>query len=224
MKASDFQKQLEQDPEYQEMKKRQEEEMQKKIAETKEIEAPFIKFLHQKGFTQINTAGDLTKSKINTEVQDIILEWLPKISNKQNSQEVLIRALAVTKKPFDGKVLMKLFDSSNSSSNLKWAIGNTIASAFVKNISEWLEDKLTAIEQPMENQMLVYAAIKHFYKEKARLFLTKLFYKHPLQVIDAFTYIGDKRDIDFLLEKRKEVNKVQRAAIDKAIKKISKKG
>jgi hypothetical protein len=223
MKASDFLKKLEQDPHYQEMQRKKEEELKKRIAEAKEIEAPFIQYLHEKGFTQINDAGELTKSKDNTKLQNIILEWLPKISNKQNSQEILVRALAVTKKPFAGKALMDLFDNQNSSHSLKWAIGNTIACSTVVNISEWLENKLKASEQPTENQMLVYAAIKYFNEEKAKTLIKNLFNHHPLQVTDAITYFGNKDDIDFLLEKRKDVNRIQRTQIDKAIKKLSKK-
>ncbi len=224
MKASELMKKLENDPKYQEMQRKQDEEFKKKIEESKILERPFIEVLHSHGFVNINDLDDLLHlKKVDSKLISLILEWIPKISNKHNSQEILIRSLAVAKEPFDGEILKQLFDSPENSQTFRWAIGNTIACTLAQNITQWLEEKLMAVEQPMENQMLVYAAIKYFDKEKAKTLIKNLFNYHPLQVADALTYIGNKDDIDFLLEKRKGVNKVQRAAIDKAIKKISKK-
>jgi len=75
----------------------------------------------------------------------------------------------------------------------------------------------------MENQMLVYAAMKYFDREKAKSIVKSLIDKHPLQSIDALGHIGNSDDLDFLLDKRKEVSRLQRTAMDKAIKKIRKK-
>lgn len=221
MKASDFMKQLEQNPEYQAMQRQKEDEKQKQLAEVKIIETPFIKDLHANGFTEINSSGDLLNLKIaENKLTALLLKWIPKINNKHHSQEMLIRGLAIAEKPFDGTFLIKLFDSEDSSFNLKWAIGNTIASAKIENITDWLENKLTASQQPKENEMLVYAAIKYLPYEKASIVLKKLFKTFPLQVADAFTYIGKQEDLIFLKNNNNAYKGEVKNRINKAIKKL----
>jgi hypothetical protein len=223
MKASDFLKQLEQNPEYQELQRKQKEKQKQKIEQSKIIEEPFIKMLHSNGFTQINNASDLLQLKVlDKKLQNLLLIWIPKIDNKFNSQEILIRALAVSNSPFNGTLLTTLFDNKEVSPHLRWVIGNTIACAKVDNINEWIENKLSSSEQPMENQMLVYAAIKYFDIEKAKFFLRNLFKNHPLQVADAFTYVGNDDDAFFLATMSKNIEKKFRIPVDRAIKKIKK--
>jgi hypothetical protein len=223
MKAEEFLNKLKEDSAYQELIKKQEEERQKQISETNRIEKPLVTYLQNNGFRELNTLGELMSRKDNTDITPVLLEWIPKYNKNFYTLDTLVRLLAVTRKPFDGKILIDLFDDAEVPEDLKWTIGNTIACAYLLNIEHWLENKLNNANQPMENQMLVYAAIKYFETNKARQFLKKLFTKHPSQVIDAFTYIGTPDDIDYLLDQRQRVNKSLKGLIDKAIKKISKK-
>ncbi|MFL9484506.1 hypothetical protein ACI6Q2_17120 [Chitinophagaceae bacterium LWZ2-11] len=198
MKAIDFMKQLKQNPNYLEMQRQKEEEVQKKIVEAKNIEAPFIEDIHANEFIEIKSSGDLLKlKKVDVRLAALLLKWITQISNKHHSQEMLIRGLAVAEETFDGTLLIKLFDSESSSFNLKWAIGNTIASARVQNITDWLEDKLASDNLGKECEMLVYAVIKYFPYEKASVTLRKLFKVFPLQVAGAFTYMGKQEDLIF---------------------------
>jgi len=224
MKANEFMKKLEQNPEYQKLQEKKHQEKQTKISEINEIEHPFIEILHANGFNEIKDTSDLLRlKKVDNKLREILLQWIPKMSNKYNSQENLVRALAVANNPFDGAVLISLFDAQESTENLRWAIGNTIASTAVENISDWLENKLTDAKQPKENQMLVYAVIKYFDREKAKKILSTLFEKHPLQVADAFTYIGNHYDAGFLKEKSRKFKGEALDEINKAIKKLTQK-
>jgi hypothetical protein len=225
MKASDFIKQLEQNPEYLERKRQDNETLQNKLKEIKSIEAPFIEDLHNNGFAEIEFASDLLNlKKVNPKLVGLILKWLPKIENTYDSQEMLVRGLVMADEPFDDTILLDLFDNKNSSFNLKWVIANTIASTRIQNIEEWLETKLTSKKQPKENEMLIYAANKYFPYAKAIRILRELFINFPLQVADAFTYIGKKDDLKFLIENNKgfeeDVEKNIKSSINKIRKRI----
>ena len=81
MKAIDFMKQLEQNPECQESRQQQDLETQQKIAEIRVIEEPFIKDLHANGFDKIQDSGNLlTLKKANKKFTDLLLKWIPQIS------------------------------------------------------------------------------------------------------------------------------------------------
>lgn len=223
MEARELMKQLEQDPEYQKMWARKEKEMEEKRKEIRIIEKPFIEFLHKNGFDQINSTDEIKSLKsVDAKLTDILLEWLPKLDNKHGSQEMLVRALCIAEEPFDGTLLMDLFDSKESSFNLKWVIGNTLASARrVEHITDWLEEKLSAAQPGKECEMLVYAAIKYFNYDKASTILRRLFPVFPLQVSDAFTRIGKIEDLIFLKENSIGYKGEQKTQINKAIKKLS---
>jgi hypothetical protein len=224
MNASDFLKQLDEDSEYQKIKKKNEENLQKTEEEIVIIEKPFIEYLHKNGYRAIKRTSDLLVLKnINGELTAIIQEWLPKMDNRHGSQEMLVRALVLAEIPFDGTSLTELFDNDKSALNLKWVIGNTFANARVKHIAEWLEKKLSADQPGKECEMLVYAAIKYLNYEKANNLLRRLFPIFPLQVSDAFTYIGKIQDLPFLQEKSKSYKGEQLTQINKAIKKLSSK-
>lgn len=221
MKASDLIKQLEQNSEYNEKQIQDKEKMLKKLDEIKVIETPFINDLHAEGFAEIESASDLLKlKKINVKLTKLILRWIPKVDNKFNSKEMLVRSLANAEKPFDGTFLIQLFDDANTSFNLKWVIGNTIASAQIENITNWLDRKLTSDNPGKECEMLIYAAIKYFTYEKASDILRRLFKVFPLQVADAFTYIGTPEDLRFLKENGKGYKGEVKNRINGAIKKL----
>ena len=221
MKASDFLKKLEQNPEYTEKKLQDEKIMQKKLAEIKVIETPFINDLHTEGFAEIESASDLLKlKKVNSKLIALLLKWIPKIDNKYNSQEMIIRGLAIAEESFDGTLLVQLFDDVKTSFSLKWAIGNTIASAQAENITNWLEEKLSSGNPGKECEMLIYAAIKYLTYENASSILRRLFKVFPLQVADAFTYIGKKEDLKFLQDNNRGYKGEVKDRIDIAIKKL----
>lgn len=223
MKAVDLLKQLQENPEYIAAQKEKQKELEKKEKEIRLAEAPFINEVQQIGFKEIKQSSDLLKYKnIPATLTNILIQWVPQINNDYHSQEILIRVLAISDIAFDGKFLINLFDNNHSSFSLKWAIANTIASADILNIDKWIEEKLTSFHQEKQNEMLVYAAIKYFPYSKSNVFLRNLFDIFPLQVADAFAFIGKEDDLKYLQQKRKEYKGEVRAGIDKAVSKLKK--
>lgn len=222
MKAIDLINQLQKNPEYMEIRKQKEQDIQLKLTEIKGIETPFINDLQANGF-EIQTSDDLLKlKKTDARLAELILMWLPNLSDKYNSQQMLVRALAIAVRPFNGEILMQLFDSDQSSDSLKWAIGNTIASADVLNIEDWLEVKLTAPQQGKQNEMLIYAAAKYFDYVKAQIILKNIFDIYPLQVADVFSKTGNGKDLNFLQLKSENYRGEVQKRIIKYIAKLKK--
>ena len=200
------------------------ENVKKRAEERRLIEAPFIEDLRRNGYPEIENASEiLGLRKMDKKLSTLLIKWIPEISDAQHSQETLVRALALSKSSFDGKALTELFDSNKSSYLLKWAIANTIASAKVENIEDWLEKKTFAFRLGKEHEMLVYAIMKYFNPEKASALLKKLFDTFPLQVSDALSKIGTHSDLVFLENKFFNYLGEGKSEIKGALKKLKKK-
>lgn len=52
-------------------------------------------------------------------------------------QETIVRALGASRKPFDGRALVRCFEATDDES-LRWAIANTIAITHPHSINDWL--------------------------------------------------------------------------------------
>lgn len=224
MNADELLRKLNGNSDYQHLLQKKEIEAKKKYEEIRIIEKPFIEYLKKEGYQEINDSDDLlTLDSIDDRLASLILEWLPRLDNKYNSQEALVRALGKMEFFYDGTILIKLFEKKESSANLKWAIANTIAVGRAKNVKEWLKDKLTSIEQPKEYEMLVYASLKYFEKEKVIELLLPIFDSHPLQVADIFTIIGNRESFLFLSEKATQYEGKFKTQLVKSVKKLKRK-
>jgi hypothetical protein len=202
----------------------EEKKRQDVLAELKLAAKPFIEELHVKGFKTIHDIDDLLRlKKMNKDLVKLVLTWIPRLNSNDALQEILVRSLAVSKTQIEGAVLIDLFDDPKKTTYFKWAVGNTIACATLLNIQGWLENKLKSIAQPMENQMLMFAAIKYFDNDKARKYLRALIYNHPLQVAGALAYIGNSDDLEFLETKLPEIEKKMKTSFKQSIKKLQKK-
>jgi hypothetical protein len=186
-------------------------------------QAPMIADFRANGFEQIESAGDLIKLKVvDKKLAALILKWLRNLHNEFNTQEMLVRGLILSKTPFDGKILTDLFDSHQSNSALKWAIGNTIACAKVLNVEDWLDRKSVAFNLGKESEMLIYAFARSFSYEKASRIIRNLFEFFPLQAADALARIGKHEELTFLKGKVNKYDGPQRTSINKEIKKLEK--
>src|SRR5580692_10906757 len=106
MRAIDFIKQLEQNAEYVKQQQEKEKKMNEKASELKIIEEPFINDLNSNGIHNIKNGGDLLRlKKIDDKLAKLLLIWIPKIDDKYNFKEILIRALAVSEGLIDGAIL-----------------------------------------------------------------------------------------------------------------------
>jgi hypothetical protein len=211
-------------PEWENATKEQREALiKRRIEEGNLYEAPMMEDFRQNGYTQINTSDDLLQLKrIDDNLKSLILKWIPKLDNRYKTQEMLARALILTKSSFDGKTLADLFDSHQSDLFLKWAVANTIACAKVINIEDWLERKSISINMGREYEMLVYAYARFFEYEKATRIITAQFDLFPLQAAGALAKIGQKRELSLLENKIESYKGPQRTEINKAIKKLRK--
>jgi hypothetical protein len=136
---------------------------------------------------------------------------------------MLVRALILAGKPFDGQVLMQLFDDPDSSFNLKWAIGNTIDSTQVQHVQLWLKRKFESLSLQKEKEMLVSALGKYLDNTEARSYLVKIFDHYPMHAADTLAKIGETEDLDFLTNKLAQYKGPAKAAISKSISKLEKK-
>lgn len=231
MDIDDLLKGFVEDPNYQMDSKEREAEAARRIEaarrmeQTKLIEHEFIAAWQSRGWAKIEFARDLMKCKrkLSSEEVEFVLEWLPKISNERGSQEALVRALVLAAKPFDGRVLMELFDDPESSFQLKWAIGNTIDSTKVLNVVEWLKSKFQSLSLGKEKEMLVCALGKYLDTEEAREYLVNVFDDYPLHAADALVKIGGRSDLDFIVNKLASYKGPGKAVIKKSMKKLEKK-
>jgi hypothetical protein len=224
--AWDFQQKLNQDPEYQKKMAAKAESKEKRAVEINEIEREFIKEWKLNGFFDIETTGDFLgfKKKLNPTLTNFILTWIPRLNNKHGSQERLVRGLVLAEKPYEGKILITLFDDPESSFFLRWAIGNTIATGKPQGVTDWLKRKFMALKLGKENEMLVYAIARYFDYPEAVDLLKKIFDHYPMHAAETLQAIGGENELEFLKEKLKNYKGgAIKATIAKAIKKIARK-
>ena len=198
---------------------------ERRLSQINAIEHEGLNEWRSKGYPEVETLSDIMnlKKRLTGEQVNFLLKWIPKIDNTVGSRESLVRALILADKPFDGQVLMELFDDPDSSFYLKWAIGNTIASAKVRNVTQWLKSKFETLSLGKEKEMLVYALGEYLNEEEARDCLIKIFDNYPLHAADTLAKIGRREDLDFLLSKLATYKGPGRGSINKAIKKLEKK-
>jgi hypothetical protein len=189
------------------------------------VERDFLDAWLSHEFPKVEFAGDIMglNKKLSVEQVELILKWLPRVSNDLGSQEMLVRALILAKKPFDGQILMTLFDDPDSSFNLKWAIGNTIESTKVQNVEGWLRRKFESLSLEKEKEMLVPALVKYLDHDQAIVYLTKVFDHYPMHAANALAKIGGSDDLNFLTQKLDDYKGPTKAAIKKAMAKLAKK-
>jgi hypothetical protein len=225
MDRNDFLKGFQEDPKYQNDHQRRHEAIAKRKEQLKVEEAEFIAAWRSHGFPEIEFLDEIKglKERLSVEQVNFILKWIPKVEDTFGSQEFLVRALILASKSFDGRILMELFDDPNSSFNLKWAIGNTMASVKVLNITDWLISKFKSLSLGKEKEMLVYALGEYLEPDEARHYLVKLFDNYPIHVADTLAKIGCPEDLKFLMDKLSIYNGPGRSAVKNAIRRLEKK-
>lgn len=224
MNINDLLKGYHEDPNHQKQSEEIEAAMVKRREQIKIVEHDFIAAWRSHGFPEIESTGDIKdlKKRLDVEQVEFILKWLPKIVDTLGSRDFLVRALILAAKPFDGRVFTELFDDPDSSFHLKWAIGNTIDSTRVLNITQWLRSKFESLSLGKEKEMLVSALPKYLDTEEAKDYLLKIFDHYPLHAADALAKIGNRSDLEFILNKLAFYKGPGRASINKSVKKLEK--
>lgn len=157
---------------------------------------------------------------------DLILKWLPQIYEEQlGAGVILAQSLRLAKEPFDPSLLIELFEKSNLNSSVKSGIGYAIILSKTGDISRWLKGHLLKKNITFENGALVMGLPERGgFKNRDELkeFLELIFEKYPITVLELYNKIGNKDDVDFLLEQIKKADKKLSKEIEKTLKKILK--
>ena len=238
--AEEIVNRLENDPEYQ--KEMAEIEKKRNV----EIELSAIAFRKvQEDLEKINVKADSIRDLIkkhapfSNDIVVILIKWIPVIE-RVNIQDGLIRALCVTKLPFDGKILVELFEKdSPDADRIRWSICNTIAFGQVSGINDWIIKTIQNNTYGQSREMLCYALIKLFSEEKSIEILKTVFDDLAPQPVYALAKFGKSKSlIEYLRHKQDEYINVQKnnnlskdrkerikatiKVIDDAVKKIEK--
>ncbi|MCP4138527.1 MAG: HEAT repeat domain-containing protein [bacterium] len=162
MTAQEFLDQKQNDPEYQAMLKKKEEEFAARGRELDEMYEPILKDIRKAGY-RINDIDDILSETgqamglvpVSSEIVNIILAKLPQLSDI-GALDWLVRIVGATRTPYKADALIELFDKTESV-DLKWIIGNTFSLTEPENIYPWIMEKVRDKSLGPARQMLVVA-------------------------------------------------------------------
>lgn len=127
--AEELMAELEADPEWVAARGREDQQRQRRIEEYDRVAAPLKAELAKAGF-QVDSVDDLHNQRLDyRDAIPILLEWLPRIENR-DVKESVVRALTVKwAKPAAAPLLIEEFRRADDSSELglRWVIGNALA-------------------------------------------------------------------------------------------------
>ncbi len=105
------------------------------------MERPIVDQVRARGFD----ASSITEAvkRYSPLPDEIVAVFLNGVENSADLKllETLIRGLGAAAHPFDGRPLVKCYETFKDD-NLRWAIANTIALARPHSIDDWIEDAL----------------------------------------------------------------------------------
>lgn len=138
MTAEELMAKLANDPEYQERRRRRDDKSRRRREYHAELVGPILERLRQAGFAA-DSIQDAVKqfAPLPQDVVDIILASLETCPDNR-IRESLIRALAAAAQPFDGRLLVKCYDTTKDDEGVRFAILNTIALIKPYSIEDWL--------------------------------------------------------------------------------------
>jgi hypothetical protein len=213
--------QLQQDPEYQRQQAERERAHEQRMQRMHEAAEPVVRELQAAGFA-VDAVEQLPPryAPIPQPAIDILLSWLPRVQDER-VQEMIVRALAATTEPFDGRPLARVFEESRSES-LRWAIGNTMALAHPTGLAEWVINAIADPASGKARETLAVATATLTPPDVARRTLAPLLEELPVSVAQAFAQCGGPTEAALLETWRERTKGWQRKEIDKAIRAIRK--
>lgn len=185
-------------------------------SEFRELEKPVLNDLRHLGM-DVETIGSATAlSKYMPFKSDVACVFLKHLPNSHpRIRDVLIRLLAGAG-PFDASVLVDLFET-NSDSQLRWLIANTIASVRPTGIEDWL---LRTLKNPLvgaSKEMLIEAARRMLPPDLVNPVLLRLFDEYPTHVARSLAETGGLTEMRFLEHQLEETSGFAAGAIRKEI-------
>jgi hypothetical protein len=138
MTAAELMAKLDKDSQFQELRSAKEERRRHRQDAFDLQIAPYVSMLNCQG-----VCGDSIQhiaeenAPLSNSAVDILLLALMEL-DEPRVLETIVRALAAAKAPFDGRPLVKCFESTRDEA-LKWAIANTIACNHPLYVDEWVK-------------------------------------------------------------------------------------
>ena len=185
-----------------------------------DIERPVLADLESLGI-KVPSIHDLVRdyAPLEPEVSNLLLRWIPLIKN-ESVKEQLVRALAASAEPFDGRPLIDALENTQSE-ELRWAIANTIAEGRPYGVADWLMSVVPDPSYGKAREMLLLAIARLVLNRQANDVLLDVFDQLPGHAAIALAESGDLRELEALKEKRDKYNGWVREEIDRAIDSIA---
>ncbi|MFN7881668.1 MAG: hypothetical protein ACK5PF_01445 [bacterium] len=216
--AAELLEKLSKDPAYQAKKAQRENESIEWISKANEIEKPIIKELLENGFN-IQSLDDLmrTREPLPDSVVKILANWLPKLEDRYNIREIIIRGFTGQKLDIDYRILADIYDNKNTSDDFRFAISNCIANSSIDKVEDWLRSK---VEQG--DHTLLLAASRYLNREFVLPYLLKSLDKKDDFIYQALTEIGGQSEVAFLVQQVGKYKGYEKKQVEKIIKGIKK--
>jgi hypothetical protein len=212
--AEELMARLSRNPAYLKMRAAQEEEQALLKKEIERMADPILEDLSSIGIT-VDSLDNLVKAyhPLNIDATQILLRWLNRITDDRLSEQI-IRCLAASDSPFDGRELIEKFENAQSE-NLRWVIAHTIAESKPYGITDWLLSALMHEDYGKAREMLIIAAGRLIPAYVVIDTILALFDKFPMHVAWALSEFGGINELKFLQQnvdrlqgiKKKEVKK-----------------
>jgi hypothetical protein len=140
--AEQFMAELNSNPEFLRRKAEKDARRREREEHLQALERPILDKLKECGFDAPSIA-DLVEiySPLPDVVVGVLLDSLEQCANTK-TLESLIRALGAAARPFDGRPLVKCYESFNDDT-LRWVIANTIALVRPHSIDAWIAEALS---------------------------------------------------------------------------------
>lgn len=139
--AAEFMAELYADPDFCRQEAERERKQQERERHFAASEQPVLQELRVSGYYADSLTDMLDKyCPLPQGIVDVLLKAVANSSDTKLLQ-ALIRALAAADQPFDGRPLLRCYETFNDYA-LRWAIGNTIGAARPHSIDDWLQEAL----------------------------------------------------------------------------------
>ncbi|QQS48187.1 MAG: hypothetical protein IPM66_05965 [Acidobacteriota bacterium] len=219
--AAELMARLQNTPDFLNLQREREREFAVRDERYKLLEAPIVRELNAIGI-DVDSLHDLVRAyaPLSIAITDILLKWLQQ-STDEIILEHLVRALGASQIDFNGKPLVNLFEKTRSS-QLRWAIANTISEARPSNITDWILNAVSNQSYGKSREMLILAIAQLASPHVSNSILVNLFDEFPGHVSAALAISGRKKELEFLKEKCKISKGWVKREIIKAIQSIEK--
>lgn len=211
---------MEGDPEYQKGQARDRQRKAELVQEAAIVAQPLIDELNAIGW-EVEGVHDLvdfanSDETFPPEVVQIFLHGLETIDH-DGVQMTLIRSLHGAKAPFDGSILLRLFEEGKLD---RWAIAHLLASQVPIGIGDWVAEAVRNPKHGTERQPLCLALARSIPPPQSLPILRDIFARFPNDAVEAIGLVGRREDVSLLANQLPEAEDLLEALIKESIAKL----